>query len=327
MDAVFIIPTGIGCAIGGHAGDATPAAKLIAAGCDKLILHPNVVNASDLNEMPHNALYVEGSMLDRFLEGTIGLQEVRSNRVFIVVNSPAKPETINAINAARTTIGLDAYIVVLDTPLTMTGWIKDGLATGKACGVKELIDQVSGYSFDALAIATPIDVPNGVALEYFRNPQAAVNPWGGIEAQVSRQISDAIDKPVAHAPVESEGIKDNPDLFNLLYNEVVDPRKAPEICSNCYIHCILKGLHTAPRIGFGITRADVAALISPVGCVGRPHHACFKAGIPVIAVEENTTTLRNRDSRIIYVKNYWEAAGYLSCIRAGILSSSVRVTN
>ncbi|NQU70483.1 MAG: DUF3326 domain-containing protein, partial [Rhodospirillales bacterium] len=45
--AVFLVPTGIGSEIGGHAGDATPAARVLAAACDRLITHPNVVNASD----------------------------------------------------------------------------------------------------------------------------------------------------------------------------------------------------------------------------------------------------------------------------------------
>lgn len=324
MNVAFIIPTGIGCAIGGHAGDATPAAKLIASVCDKLILHPNVVNASDINEMPSNALYVEGSMLDRFLEGSIGLQEVQSNRVLVAVNGPVKPETINAVNAAKATIGLDAYIVELDTPLIMEGWIDKGVAVGGSTGTKELIDQVRDMPFDALAIATPIIVSNRVALEYFQHPHASVNPWGGIEAIVSRYVSDSLDKPVAHAPVESDDTKEDSDLFNILYDTVVDPRKAAEVCSNCYIHCILKGLHQAPRIGYGIGRGNVAALISPTGCVGRPHHACFSAGIPVIAVEENTTSMQNRDSRIIYVENYLEAAGMLACMRAGVLPDSVR---
>ena len=60
FNACFIIPTGIGCEIGGHAGDATPALKLIASVCDKVVINTNVVNASDLNEMPSNALYCEG---------------------------------------------------------------------------------------------------------------------------------------------------------------------------------------------------------------------------------------------------------------------------
>ena len=76
MNVVLIIPTGVGAEIGGHAGDGNPVAKLLAAVCDKLILHPNVVNASDINEMPENCLYVEGSMLDRFLREEICLKEL-----------------------------------------------------------------------------------------------------------------------------------------------------------------------------------------------------------------------------------------------------------
>ena len=81
MNIVFIVPTGIGAEIGGHSGDATPAAKLIASTCDKLFIHPNVVNAADINEMTNNMLYVEGSILDRFLEGQIGLEEVYNNKI------------------------------------------------------------------------------------------------------------------------------------------------------------------------------------------------------------------------------------------------------
>ncbi len=324
MNVVFIIPTGLGCAIGGHAGDATPAAKLIAQTCDKLILHPNVVNASDINEMPSNALYVEGSILDRFLEGAVELREVASNRVLVAVSPAAGPETINAVNAARVTIGLNAELVELKTPLIMRGWVERGVAIGEAEGVEELIAQVSGMQFDALAVASPIQVSPEVALEYFRDSHKQVNPWGGIEAKVSRQIADALDKPVAHAPIESQATKDNPDLMNLLYDKVVDARKAPEVCSSCYIHCVLKGLHRSPRIGAGISMSSVACLVSPAGCVGRPHEACFKAGIPVIAVEENSTAIQKRDDRIVYVANYLEAAGLALCFFAGIHPKTVR---
>jgi hypothetical protein len=298
---------------------------MIASVCDKIILHPNVVNASDINEMPANALYVEGSMLDRFLEGSFGLEEVYSNRVLVAVSPPLMPETINAVNAAQMTIGMDVTTIELKYPLNMQGWVKDGIATGSAWGVEELITQVSRMNFDALAIASPISVSPRASLEYFHGQQS-VNPWGGIEAIVSRRISEALNKPVAHAPIESGSTKDNTELFDILYNEVVDPRKAAEICSNCYIHCILKGLHQAPRIGQDITFKDIDALITPTGCIGRAHNACFEVGIPVIAVEENTTAYKFRDSRIIYVKNYLEAAGYLSCIKAGVHPSSVRST-
>ena len=40
--AILIIPTGVGAAIGGYAGDALPVAKAMAEVCDVLITHPNV---------------------------------------------------------------------------------------------------------------------------------------------------------------------------------------------------------------------------------------------------------------------------------------------
>ena len=86
FNAVFLVPTGIGSEIGGHAGDATPAARVLAAACDRLITHPNVVNASDLNEMPANALYVEGSAITRLMMGTAGLPPVRANRVLMIID-------------------------------------------------------------------------------------------------------------------------------------------------------------------------------------------------------------------------------------------------
>ena len=45
---IFIIPTGIGCEIGGFAGDALPAAKLLASASGCLITHPNVMNGGSL---------------------------------------------------------------------------------------------------------------------------------------------------------------------------------------------------------------------------------------------------------------------------------------
>src|SRR5688572_28073492 len=51
FNVILVVPTGIGAEIGGHAGDAGPVAKMLSVLCDNLILHPNVVNASDINEM------------------------------------------------------------------------------------------------------------------------------------------------------------------------------------------------------------------------------------------------------------------------------------
>ena len=287
--------------------------------CDKLIIHPNVVNASDINEMTENMLYVEGSMLDRFLEGSIELKEVRSNTILVVTNSPVQNETINAVSAARATIGLDAEIVELNTPLQMIAKYDDkGCATGDVLGWEELVKQVREYEFDALAIATPITIEKEVLLHYLRD--GGVNPMGGVEAKMSKLISKKLDLPVAHAPT----MEDDPELKN--FNEVVEPALAAEVVSTAFLHCVLKGLYRAPRIGKGLSVEDVDVMVSPYGCWGRPHYACEKAGIPIIIVKENKCVLDYPfgEHNPIWAKNYLEAAGLLSCMGAGILPETVR---
>ena len=144
FNAVLVVPTGIGAEIGGHAGDATPVARLLASVCDTLITHPNVVNASDLNEMPANGLYVEGSLLSRFLMGAIGFRPVRSNRVLIIIDSHPNERfaraTVNAVNAARATYGLNCpRLVVLDPPLPVRG---EYTPSGRAAGTVEELERV-----------------------------------------------------------------------------------------------------------------------------------------------------------------------------------------
>lgn len=326
MIVVMIVPTGVGAEIGGHAGDATPAARLLAACCDTLITHPNVLNASDINEIPENCLYVEGSMLDRFLEGERSLRRVRQNKILVAVNAPVTEDTINSVSAARVTLGADIEIVELEHDLTMiarSSLTDEGQASGDIVGWHELVEQVSPLTFDALAVQTRIEVDRGIAMDYLEH--GGVNPWGGVEAVLSRALSEALDKPVAHAPLESDAFKD--------LKIVADPRMAPEFVSVSYLHCVLKGLHRAPRLSHvpgwrnglhGLTVHDVDAMVSPNGCVGRPHRACLDHGIPVIVVRENATIFNECDERFIYVENYLEAAGQLMCMKAGVVPNSVR---
>lgn len=315
MIVVMIIPTGIGCEIGGHAGDANPAAKLLGACCDKLVLHPNVVNASDINEMPPNALYVEGSMLDRFLEGDIELKEVNQNKILLAVNKPIQNETINAASAARATVGCDIKIIELKKPLKMIGRIEKGIATGDVKGWIELTVQVSDYEFDALAIASEVEVEKSVRENYWKN--GGVNPWGGVEALASKYISQKLNKPVAHAPICTQE--------EIFYDFIAEPRMAAEVISWAFLHCVLKGLHKAPQIGRGLSVKDVDCMVSPIGCVGRPHRACIDAGIPIIAVKENRTVLNDpMPKEFIFVENYLEAAGLIMSMKAGVSVKSIR---
>lgn len=317
LNIVFIIPTGIGADIGGHAGDATPAAKLIATCCDNLIIHPNVTNASDLNEMSENMWYVEGSILNRFLKGAINLNRPYKNKILLAVNKPVEEETINCASAARATIGADISILELDEPLEMIATMEDGKASGIVRGWESLVQQVSTYTFDALALATPITVEKEVAIKYMH--EGGVNPWGGVEAIASKLIAFQLDKPTAHAPVGHT-------LAN--WKEIADPRMAAETVSVCYLHCVLKGLHRAPRIepkgGKGLSYEDIDCLISPWGCWGEPHEACYNRGIAVIAVRENKTCLNENMDKAIAVENYLEAAGLIMSWKAGVSLDTLR---
>lgn len=323
MNVVFIVPTGVGAEIGGHAGDATPAARLIGSVCDRIILHPNVVNASDINEMPPNSLYVDGHMLNRFLSGDIGMKPVRSNKVLVAINPRENnADAINAVAACRSSLGVDAEIVILKERLILrTAFDESGAATGEVHGTDALIDQVCDMNFDALAIITEIETPKEVAMNYFKN--AGVNPWGAVEAMACYPISEALSKPVAHAPIDSglwAGLK-----------MVTDPRISAEMVSTAFLFCVVKGLHTAPRWSGRLQRdrdalwvADVDLLVSPDMTFGTPHHYCLKHGIPILVVEENTTVLPPADGECVRVANYLEAAGWVASRRAGISPAAVQ---
>lgn len=342
FNTVFIIPTGIGSELGGHAGDANVAARLLAAASDRLITHPNVVNASDLNELPENGLYVEGSIIARLLMGTIGLQPVRSNRVLVIMD--AHPDTyfsdmaINAVSAARASCGLDAaQTVLLDPPVRLKAlYASSGRAVGRVDrleGLLRVLGERQG-TYDALALATQIEMPSSYHKDYYVARGEMVNPWGGVEAIFTHALSSLYDIPAAHAPMESSREVSNQELG------VVDPRMAAEAISNAFFICVLKGLQRAPRIvkdvgvrpaPGALTAAQVSCLVIPAGCVGIPTLAALEQGIPVIAVRENRNIMQNdlealpwRPGQLHVVENYWEAVGVMTALRAGLDPAGVR---
>src|SRR5579864_1399762 len=114
LNGVFIIPTGLECAFGGDAAF-LPGIKLISSCVNDLIVNPNAVNASDINEMPSNCLYVEGSTIDRFLEGNLSLKKIKKyNKILMVVNRPVTPSEINSMNAGIWGLGAEIRMIPLD---------------------------------------------------------------------------------------------------------------------------------------------------------------------------------------------------------------------
>ena len=342
FNAAFIVPTGVGAEIGGHAGDATPAAMLLAQVADTLITHPNVVNASDINELPANGMYVEGSVLTRLLMGTVGLRAARSNRVLVALDSSFSERfaeySVNAVNAARAAYGLNcAGVIRIEPPLKLAGgYAESGRAAGSADGLDGLLDILADAraAYDAVAIASVVEVPARWHYEYFTGGGEMVNPWGGVEALLTHAVSSIIDAPAAHAPMMES------DEIMAVDPGVVDARMAAEIISVTFLQSVLKGLRNAPRIETDpdiierpdvLSAEDVSCLITPDGCLGLPHLAALRQGIPVIAVRENRNLMRNDLTRLDWapgqlrvVENYWEAAGVIAALRAGINPDSAR---
>ena len=342
FNAVLVVPTGIGAEIGGHAGDATVVARVLASICDTLVTHPNVVNASDINELTDNTLYVEGSVLTRLLMGTVGLSSVRSNRVLVIVDAHEDElfvdAAVNAVSAARSSYGLHCpEVIKLDPPVEMKARHTDtGRATGHIETMAHLCQVLKSRrdDFDAVAISSVIKVPLSFHREYYDMRGEMVNPWGNVEALLTHAISGVFNVPSAHSPMfESR------EIANLDVG-IVDPRMAAEVISVAFLQSVLKGLHRSPRIVVeeealrapGVfTAADVSCLVIPDGCLGLPVMAALEQGIPVITVRENKNLMRNdlsalpwRQGQLIPVENYWEAAGVMSALKAGIAPESVR---
>ena len=281
FNVVLVVPTGIGAEIGGHAGDATPAAIALAQVADTLITHPNVVNASDINELPGNGLYVEGSVLARFLMGTVGLRPVRANRVLVALDGSHSERyaayTVNAVNAARATYGLNCVGIERVEPALrlIGGYTRTGRASGSVEGFEGLIELLVNKKdrYDAVAVASVVEVPQHYHFDYFTSGGEMINPWGGVEALLTHAVSSIIDVPTAHAPMmESDDIA-------AVDPGVVDARMAAEVISITFFQSVLKGLQRSPRIVTDesdftrtdvLTAEDVSCLVIPEGCLGLP---------------------------------------------------------
>ena len=189
-------------------------------------------------------------------------------------------------------------------------------------------------TYDAVAIASVIDVPAQYHEDYFGSGGEMVNPWGGVEALLTHSISSLFNVPSAHSPM-----LENHDIA-YADTGIVEPRLAAEAVSMAFLHCILKGLHRSPAIvtdpvemsdGATLSAKDVSCLVIPGGCLGLPTLAALRQGIPVIAVRENANLMQNDlsvlpwpEGQYFEVDNYLEAAGLMAAMRAGVDPATVR---
>jgi Protein of unknown function (DUF3326) len=325
----LIIPTGIGAAIGGYAGDALPVARAMAGVCDRLITHPNVLNGAQLYwPIPH-AWYVEGYGLDRFAAGHWGLRSVHSNRIGLVMDCGIEPELrirhLQAADAARATLGLTLTDAVLtDEPLGVTlKTSQSGATWGTIANPDSLLRAVeiaihrAGAEAIAVVARFPEQLDDEALIEYRHGK--GVDPLSGAEAVISHLVVRTFQVPCAHAPALSP-LPLDPDL---------SPRSAAEELGHTFLPCVLVGLSRAPQFVTDLPqRNDLwrdavdAVVIPESACGGSAVLSWSKTATQIITVFDNRTTLNVTPEKLALqvtrAQSYGEAIGILAAIRAGV---------
>ena len=338
---VLIIPTGIGAAIGGYAGDALPVARTLSTVTDRLITHPNVLNGAQLYWPMENAYYVEGYGLDQFAAGRWGLRPVHQNPMGLVIDQAVETDLrwrhLQAADAARATLGLDIRAhVITDMPLQVSLKASQSGASwgtlenpGSLLRAAERLINEARVSAIAVIARFPED-EDAAALAAYRQGQG-VDPLAGAEAVISHLVVRTFKLPCAHAPA----------LSPLPLDPTISPRAAAEELGYTFLPCVLAGLSRAPQfVSFSsdssersqseIICADhVDTVIAPATAFGGSAvMSLAQRAAQVIAVAENTTTMAvsaaDLGIRAIAVNTYLEAAGAIAAYRGGVNPSALR---
>ncbi|NDF63444.1 MAG: DUF3326 domain-containing protein, partial [Synechococcaceae bacterium WBB_3_034] len=194
LPTVMVIPTGIGCELGGYAGDAIPAARLLAAASGCLITHPNVMNAAALYWSDPRIHYVEGSSLDRFAAGALALRPVRRQRIGLLLDAGIEPELrqrhLQVADGCRASLGLEIGPVVdTDQPLEVSLSLgASGISWGRLGRPDALLRagaRLKGAGATAIAVVARFpDDPGSTALTAYRQG-SGVDALAGAEAVIS----------------------------------------------------------------------------------------------------------------------------------------------
>lgn len=324
-----IVPTGIGASLGGFAGDASPAVKLISS-ISSVIVNPNAVNAACFSGINQNILYTEGYSLDSFFKGEVALRPSKYNKIGVIFDRSIPEKVLNVhlntLGAVKSVYGIDIMgYKITDEPVGVEFFMDEsGISTGNVSNPDTLINAAETLILngaEAIAVVAYFETPDE---DGYAQGQS-VDVVGGVEAIISHIISREFHVPVAHAPAFDESSL-------TIDSDVVDPRAAAEYITPTFLPCILLGLYNAPKpikaceyVYSDITVKELKALIMPYDALGGlPVIACLNHGTPVIAVNDNKTVLNvtpenlKISGKIIEARNYLEAAGYLLAMREGI---------
>lgn len=316
---VLLIPTGVGAAVGGYAGDGLPAARLLAAATDTLVTHPNVLNGGSLYGPPANALYVEGYALDAFCAGAWGLRPVRpgggGQAVGLLLDAglgaDAVTRHVQVADAARATLGLRVVAVAstaeplgvsltrvagdsaassgrLEAPAALLAAADRLVEAGAtALAVVALFPDEGddtggdGLGGDDAAAAAAAAAASAAALADYR-AGAGVDALAGAEAVISHLLTRHTHLPCAHAPA----------LSPLDADAGVSPKAAAEELGYTFLPCVLVGLAGAPSLlvpqgGAPPPPAAGDVWATDVDVVVVPADACGGAGLLALAGRPN----------------------------------------
>ena len=338
MPTLMLVPTGIGCAIGGYAGDALPSARLLAAASGCLITHPNVLNGAALYWSDPRIHYVEGYGLDRFAAGDWLLRPVRRQRIGLLLDAGIEPELaqrqIQVAEACRATLGLEiGPVLSTDAPL---GVHLERGASGASWGTLERPDallragerlRTAGATAIAVVARFPED-PQSAELAAYRQG-SGVDALAGAEAVISHLLVRHLQIPCAHAPA----------LGPLPLDPHLDPRAAAEELGYTFLACVLVGLSRAPDLvpagqgmveGNGLRADQLGAVVVPDGALGgEALLAAVARDVPVIAVAnpsllDVTPELLGLAEAVLPAASYSEAAGLVLALREGLSPASLQ---
>lgn len=327
------MPTGIGAAIGGYAGDALPIARAIAQVADHLVTHPNVLNGAQLYWPLENVFYVEGYGLDQFAAGKWGLRPVHQNRIGLVLDQGIEVELrlrqLQAADATRATLGLALTdYIVTDAPLQVqlktaasgATWGTIGNPDSLLRAVEHLI-----HRGKAAAIAVVARFPDDTgteALQSYRHGYG-VDPLAGAEAVISHLVVRTFQIPCAHAPA----------LQPLPIDPHVSPRSAAEELGYTFLPSVLAGLSRAPQFQELAQPGDLwcdavdAVVVPATACGSSALLHLSQSNARIIAVSGNQTQMQvppeSLGIQAVQVHSYLEALGVLVADRAGIDSAAL----
>ncbi len=352
LPTLLIIPTGIGCDVGGFAGDAIPAARLLASASECLITHPNVMNGGSLYWPDPHIHYVEGYSLNLFAAGEVFLQPVRQQKVGLLLDagleSDLKKRHLQVVDGCVASLGLDiGPIITTEKALGIN--LEKGLSGSSWGNIDEPdvllrgAEKLKKAGATAIAVITRFpDDSDDLETKLYRQGHG-VDIIAGAEAVISHFLVKHLLIPCAHAP----------GLAPLPVNYDLDPRTSGEEIGYTFLQSVLVGLSRAPdliskstmqtkensffQVKTLLSDRNLGAAVVPEGALGgEAILSCIQKFIPLIIVSNqsvlNVSSAKMRldlqtdyqDKKVFYADNYLEAAGLITSLRHGINIKSLR---